>query len=178
MKLAPALTSWLPLAAGLTIAFGTLFVVGQQGYRQAANDPQIQLARDAQLTTIDGLTVDIATSLSTFQMNIDDNYRVLATTGQLDGTTVTPPAGVFTFTKHHGENRFTWQPRPGVRLATVIVKKDGGYVLVARNLSETQSRTNELLGLVGLGWTLSLAVTLAISWWPHRATLRRPARKS
>lgn len=170
MKLHPVTRSWLPLAAGLTVVFGTVYGVGQQMYRQSAFDPQVQQARDAGLDTIDGRVVNMKRSLAVFQMNFADaktgegEPRVLATTGQLDGKTVTPPGGVFNYVKHHGEDQFTWQPAKGVRLAAVVVRKDGGYVLVARNLSEIERRSNHLLGIIGLGWILSLAVSLGTSW--------------
>ncbi|HEY6736902.1 MAG TPA: hypothetical protein VI322_04270, partial [Candidatus Saccharimonadia bacterium] len=117
MKMAPFIKGWLPLGVGLTLTFGTVYLVGQQLYRQSAYDPQLQRARDATLGTIDGPVVDMAASLAAFQTNVNQDRRILGTTGQLDGVSVLPPAGVFDYARAHSENHLTWQPRAGVRLA-------------------------------------------------------------
>ena len=125
----------------LSVALTSLiFVSVQQGLRLGANDPQIQLAHDGKVGAIDSPIINIATSLAPFEIIYDEQNNIIGTTGQLDGKTPAPPGGVFKYAKTHYDNRFTWQPREGVRLAAVMVHHDGGYVLAARNLREVEIR--------------------------------------
>ena len=62
------------MMAIITVIFGVIYATVQQSYRTAANDPQIQIARDINVKLHQGKpienffadTVDIAQSLSTF----------------------------------------------------------------------------------------------------------------
>jgi hypothetical protein len=127
----------------------TGFVV-QQNYRLSANDPQIQMAHDAADTLASGTTtavllenlptVDIARSLSPFEIIYDKDGHELTATGKLEGTVPALPAGVLAYARAHGEDRLTWQPRPGIREAAVVVHQGQFYVLAARSLSEVEAR--------------------------------------
>ncbi|HEX8964956.1 MAG TPA: hypothetical protein VF820_00820, partial [Patescibacteria group bacterium] len=60
-----------------------------------------------------------------------------------------------------GEDRITWQPEKGVRIAAVIDKLSGdkkGFVLVGRNLREIESRENYSELVCGFGWIACLFV--------------------
>ena len=142
------------LAAGVTV-FATAAV--QQNYRQSANDPQIQLARDGadalgrslipSAIVGDDPQIDAGSSLAPFVTVYDTNQHVLATSGQFNGDTLTPPAGAFDYAKAHGEDRFTWATSTGVREAAVLVYQSSGhagYVLSARNLLEVEKREDSL----------------------------------
>ncbi len=129
--------AYFVLAVGLT---SLIFVSVQQSLRLGANDPQIQLAHDSLVGAINGPVIDVSSSLASFEIIFDEQHNVLAATGQLDGKTPTPPAVVFEYAKTHSDDRFTWEPKSGVRLATVVVHHDGGYVLAARNMREVEIR--------------------------------------
>ncbi|MFZ2804370.1 MAG: hypothetical protein WA001_04040 [Patescibacteria group bacterium] len=149
-----------------------VYIVVQQGLRQSANDPQIQLAEDAATAIEQGKqpsdflptqTIDIATSLAPFVTVYDDNGQPVVTSGNLKEAPPTLPAGVLDYVKAHGEDRITWQPQPGVRIAAVITRVTSGlpgYVLAGRSLREVETRESELNIATGVAllacWIVSL----------------------
>ena len=156
------------MAAVVTILSLTIYAVAQQDLRLTANDPQIQVAEDiaAMLSAgqLDQLSfppekIDISKNLSAFVTLFNDKgIPVLATT-YLDGKVPVPPKGVFDYARKHGEDRFTWQPKPGVRSAVIVAKfggKNPGFVLVGRSLKEVEKRENKILLIVGAAWLVTL----------------------
>ena len=141
------------LAAGVTVFTAAAI---QQNYRQSANDPQIQLARDGAdalgrslipSAIVGDQQIDADSSLAPFITVYDTNHHPLASSGQFNGQTLTPPDGSFDYAKAHGENRFTWATSTGVREAAVLeYQSDGhsGYVLAARSLLEVERREDSL----------------------------------
>ncbi len=145
----------------------TGYGIAQQLLRMGANDPQIQLARDAAASMAEGEDplallppgqVDLGSSLAPFVLVYDTAGGVLATTAILHGQIPDLPAGVREFASDHGEDRVTWQPEPGVRIAAVVVPFDGGTVLIGRSLREVEERIDTLgqLAFVGLAGALVL----------------------
>lgn len=61
-----------------------------------------------------------------------------------------------------GENRLTWQPREGVRIAAVIVFYQDGFVLAGRSLREVEIREAQVTQFAGLTWLLALVTTLIV----------------
>lgn len=160
----PALLSWLALVVTVSFLSGLVYIIEQQDLRQAANDPQIQMAEDAannlasgkspQAVLPDG-SVDMATSLAPYLIIYDKSGKPLAASVELGGEIPEVPAGVFTDVGAQDQKRFTWQPESGVRSAAVLTRYSGktsGYVLAGRSLREVEKRENSLLGLVGLVW--------------------------
>jgi hypothetical protein len=176
MKVTKLLARFLPLALVVTAMSLLVYVAVQQDLRQGANDPQIQMAEDgAQLldqgrsigSALPTVSVDIAKSLALFVIVYDPSGRVLASSGQLDGQTPVLPQGVHDYVDQHGQDRLTWQPRPNVRLASVVVKtNDGRQVLAARNLREIEKREDQLGNQVALTWLVTMALILAglVTW--------------
>lgn len=164
---------WIPVAIVITLLSGMIYAMEQYNFRSSANDPQIQMARDvadafasgAQPQALDQATKsDIATSLAPYLIAYDDKGKAIASSGLLDGTIPTPPAGVFEVARAQGENRITWQPKPGVRSAIVLVRYEGkqpGFVLVGRSLSQIEERTSRLVWMVTLGWVVTMIASLA-----------------
>ncbi len=164
-----------------------MYAVGQNIYRQTANDPQVQLAEDGAATLNSGGVpaevvphgtpiVDIATTLAPWVVVYDASGKPLENTGQLDNAPPTLPTGVFDTTNKsaqvddpiwiNGEYRFTWQPRAGVRQAVVLVqsKQRGYFVAAGRSLRESERRTG-ILGMNMLfGWLGALVLTLIWSF--------------
>jgi hypothetical protein len=142
----------LPLAAASTIICLLVFVTVQQSLRIGANDPQVQMAEDAARALERGETIDkvvpaakveIERSLAPFLMIYDAAGHAIAGSGALRGQPAAPPSGVFAFVAQHGEDRVTWQPERGVRLAAVVVRTTAGpaaFVLAARSLREVEKR--------------------------------------
>jgi hypothetical protein len=141
-----------PLAAVSTIICLLAFVTVQQSLRTGADDPQIQMAEDAARALERGDAIDkvvpagkieIERSLAPFLMVYDADGHPIAGSGALHGQPTAPPAGVFTFVSQHGEERVTWQPEAGVRLASVVLRttaRPAAFVLAARSLREVEKR--------------------------------------
>lgn len=173
-KLNRVLFAWLTLGALATAVCLLVYLVAQQMWRQSANDPQIQLARDAAAALAAGKpadavvprdTVDMERSLAPFLIVLDDNGKVLAASGQLRGSVPGVPRGVLTFVRDKGEERVTWQPIGGVRIASVVVSYSGtsqGFVLAGRSLQETEGRVQKFQSLVGVAWLATLAGLLLV----------------
>jgi hypothetical protein len=85
---------------------------------------------------------------------------VIASSVTLDGQTPELPAGVLDSTSELTENRITWQPANGVRIATVIVSYKNGFVLAGRNMRDVEDRVARLTVFTGLTLALALIATL------------------
>lgn len=167
---------WLPFAGIATILSGLIYVAVQQDYRINANDPQIQIAEDASAQLSQGAPtqslvpqspVDIATSLDPYITIFDEKGNIVATSASLNGTKPSIPSGVFDYVSKHGEERFTWQPKPGVRQAVVVRHYSGtnpGFVLVGRSLREVEIRIDNLTAMTGAAYLASLLASLFLVW--------------
>jgi len=164
---------WLPIAALATVACLLVFLAAQQVLRMDANDPQIQMAEDSAVVLAQGAkaesvlpaaTVDVGNSLAPFMIVYDSAGNPLASSGLLHGKTPALPAGVLEYTRQKGEDRVTWQPEDGVRIAAVLTSFSGtqsGFVLAGRSLREVENRADQIESIAGLAWLASLVVTLA-----------------
>ena len=143
---------WLPfavLAAGLC---GLVYVAVQQSLRISGNDPQIQIAEDTASALAAGTNpntfmtaqkVDLAKSLAPFIITFDDTGSAKTSSAQLNGQTPSVPQGVLDNARQNGENRVTWQPENGVRIAAVVAPYPGGFVLAGRSLLEIEKREDQ-----------------------------------
>lgn len=162
-----SLATFLPLAVLATLVAGLVFGVAQQSLRSDANDPQLQMATDAARALDAGMdpaavvgagkVVDLAVSLAPFLVVYDTGGRVLASSGVLDGADPVPPTGVLEHAAADAPNVVTWQPRTGVRVATVTARWGGGTVMAGRSLREVERREDQVLLLVAAGWFVTLA---------------------
>ncbi len=140
---------WLPFAI-VVAAFSTLaYATVQQSERQAANDPQIQMAEDTAAALDSGSTInsvipktqiEMSTSLAPFVVLYDNDGQPAASSGLLDGQMPDYPKGALDSAKVSGENRVTWQPAAGVRIASVAVPYKDGFVVAGRNIREVEKR--------------------------------------
>ncbi len=165
---------WIPLAAAITLVCGIIYITLQQSTRLEANELSASLAVDAANALEAGLPVaavlppgkiDLAQSLSAVVVVFDAQGLPLASNASLGGRLPTVPPGVFSYVDENGEDRITWQPAAGVRLAAVIRPVSGSsasYVLGAHSLREAENRIDLLLVQVGVGWAAALGITLAL----------------
>ena len=172
-----ALAFFLPVAVLATLCCGLVYTAVQQDLRMGANDPQLQLAEDAaraldggaQPSTLVGSTkVDVATSLAPFVVIFDASGNVLATDGQLDGHDPVPPPGVLDAARQNPPNKVTWEPRAGVRIASVTVPWHGGTVLAGRSLREVERQEDNILLVAAAAWLVmlgALALTALVAAW-------------
>jgi hypothetical protein len=114
---------------------------------------------------VSGTTVDLATSLAPFLIVYDTRGAVVASSGSLDGVTPHVASGVLSSARNVGEDRVTWQPAPGVRIAAVVVAYRHGEVLAGRSLREVELRESDALAVTAAGWIaaeIALAVTILV----------------
>ncbi len=114
--------------------------------------------------------VDVAASLAPFVVIFDSNGAVVATDGTLDGHDPIPPKGVLDSARENGPDAVTWQPREGVRVATVTVSWNGGSVLAGRSLRVVEHREDQVLWMTAAGWAIALVV-LAVAADPRGTPL-------
>ncbi|HVZ58299.1 MAG TPA: hypothetical protein VG935_00895 [Patescibacteria group bacterium] len=167
-----ALKRMVPLFVLITCLTGLIYLVAQQNLRLTANDPQIQMAEDtaAKLTTDQDTVqvtslprIDMRQSLAPFIITFDATGKVVSSSGEIAGQVPTPPQGVFAYAKEHEEDRFTWEPQTGVRIAAVVRQYNGrtsGYVLAGRSLEEVEKREDILFQQVGLAWVVTIVLTM------------------
>ncbi len=159
------LKKFFPLAVVITLLCGLVYVLFQQNYRISANDPQVQFSSDIAESLNQGnpaemiipaTNVDMQKSLAVFIMVFNKEGKVVLSTGQLAGKIPEVPKGVFDFTNKNGQDRVTWQPQKGVRIAAVVMPYKDGYVLVGRSLKEVEKRIGMLGFQVFLAWVIIL----------------------
>lgn len=155
------------IVTGILLA---MYATVQQAHRSAANDPQLQLARDisAQVNShnithlLPDDTIDISNSLGTFVTFYNSNGEPISSTGMLDGKLPQIPKGVFEHAKVNRENDITWQPREGVRMAMVVESVPSSsqvsYVAVGRSLQEVEVREGNLVTMILMVWVACMAV--------------------
>jgi len=157
---------WILATGVITVIFGTMYLVGLQMLRESANNLPRQIADDtaanfAGHAAFEGTPlpskVDIAHSLAAFYIMYDQDGKPIGGTGYLNGTWPTVPYGVLLHAKTGHDHVITWQPQPGVRIATVTAKlSNGGYVLGGQSLSQTDQQADHVLWLSAIGWAISL----------------------
>jgi len=176
-----AIAFFLPGALLATALCGLVYVENQQTLRSGANDPQFQLSQDAAALLDAGAApasvvgtdpaVDIAASLAPFVIVFDKSGAVLAASATLDGGTPVPPKGMLDAARPGGFNAVTWQPRDGVRIASVTFAWTGGTVLAGRSLRLVEQRETDAELIAGAAWLASLlalgvASILGAALWP------------
>lgn len=155
---------WIGAAFIVTILFGTIYATTQQSLRLTANELPTQLAEETareldvpnKPTDVLPARVDVVKSLAPFVIIYDASGAVVAGSGYLSGTVPKIPFGVLQHgsTEHH--NAITWEPQPGVRLATVSTKSSSYYVLAGRSLREVEKVENKVYTLSIVGWFISI----------------------
>ena len=162
---------WLPLAIATAGLCALVYLTVQQSLRMGANDPQIQMAEDAASSLNAGASVEsvvpsakveIADSLAPFVIVFDDSGKVLASSATLHGVVPAYPAGVLDYVRQKGQDRVTWQPKVGVRMATVVVPYNNGFVVAGRSLTEIEKRESQVESLSGLAILGIWAATLIV----------------
>ncbi|MGE5195063.1 MAG: hypothetical protein ACM3U2_21425 [Deltaproteobacteria bacterium] len=166
------LRHWIPLAIVTTFLSVVIYGTAQYILRTGGNDPQIQIAEDGARalgagepvsSVIAGRTVEISKSRAAFAALYDRAGQPLASSGLLHGQMPVMPPGVFDYVRQHGEERVTWQPEAGVRVASVVTRVDGanvGFVMAGRSLALVEQRIGEIALMTAAGWAGTLFVSL------------------
>jgi hypothetical protein len=179
------LTTYFAAALLVTLVCGLIYVSVQQLHRSAANDPQLQLARDISERLKnnqsieklwEGDSFDISKSLAVFKTLYNKNGEVIQSTGVLNGKPPQLPKGVFDYSARNTEDVLTWQPQQGVRMAMVVEAVGSphvAFVAVGRSLKETEKRVGNLTGMLLIGWLLCLGII--VFHWLFRAIKNKAA---
>ena len=162
---------WLPFAALITACCALAYASMQQSLRQSANDPQIQMAEDAAYALNHGAAlaavipspqIEMSRSLAPFVVVYDLDGKPYAGSGLLDGQLPDYPQGALDRAKQGGENRVTWQPNSLVRIASVVVPWQDGFVMAGRSLREVEHREARAEGLAAFAWIVALIGTFMV----------------
>jgi hypothetical protein len=170
MKILQMFTKYVVVFILVTAICGLVYVSVQQTIRQEAYDPQIQIAEDSAVALEKIETpsfgpdkIDLANSLATFIGIYDKDGNPIESNASLDGELPKPPKGIFDAAKQTGQNRVTWEPKPGLRQALVVVPVKNGseqFVAVGRSLREVERRENQIFQMTLVVWLIMLAVSL------------------
>ena len=163
--------TWLPFAVVITALCALVYVTAQQVLRMGANDPQIQMAEDAAAALDQGASpsalmpgqhVEFSSSLAPFLILYDASGKPVGGSGLLNGQLPDYPMGALQSAKQTGENRVTWQPQAGVRIASVAVPYKNGFVVAGRSLREVENRESQAQLLAVVAWIISLVALLVV----------------
>jgi hypothetical protein len=183
-----ALLAWLPIAVAVTCLGLLGYAAVEQVYRTGADDPQVQLARDAAAAIAGGESADqvVASlrgagisgtdvvldgspevpggSLAPFVIVYDTAGEPVASSARLGGEVPRIPNGVLATARLTGENRVTWQPTSSLRIAAVAVPDRQGdrahrIVVAGRSLREVEGRIETLTQMALIGWVFTLVAT-------------------
>lgn len=167
---------FFPHAAAAVLVTAVILLVyatTQQQYRTAANDPQLQIARDAVTALKQGKpataiipadTIDMEQSLATCMQLYNADGKQVASNGYIGAKSPLVPAGVLDKARAEGEYAVSWQPTPTARMAAVVEYtggRQGNYVLVARSLEEAEKRISALVKMIFMCWLLSMFIICA-----------------
>ncbi|HAO64515.1 TPA: hypothetical protein DCQ44_00870 [Candidatus Taylorbacteria bacterium] len=151
------------------LVFASIYAMVQHVLRMDGYDPQIQYAEGTArvlstgadpMALVPNSSIDISKDLDVFASVYDDQGKIVVSNGMLNNTRPSIPAGVLDYTRVHGQNRLTWQPANGVRIAAVVQRYSStttaGFVLMGRSLREVENRSMDILEMAALGWVGSL----------------------
>lgn len=162
---------WLPIAVVTAALFTLAYSLVQQSMRMDLNDPQVQMAEDAAYALDHGAAieavaggpkVEMSLSLMPFLVIYDPQGQPVTGSGLLDGQLPDYPKGALEAAKLSGENRVSWQPNSNVRIASVVVPYQNGFVLAGRNMREVESRISDLTSLSAAAFLLTCLATLGV----------------
>ena len=169
---------WIVGALVLTITLAAVYLTVQQLDRQGADEQPERLA--TQLAILHDLPepeaqdlVDLAGSEALFYVVYDTTGSPLSGTGYLDGALAEVPRGVVSLAADNRRNAVTWQPRNGLRFATVEIAQGDRVVMAGQSLAPSEARTASIGGMLLLAWVIGLVVLAAGAALHVRYTARR-----
>ncbi|HSX16739.1 MAG TPA: hypothetical protein VLH86_01410 [Patescibacteria group bacterium] len=155
---------WLGAAVAVTFFFGILYVAVQQALRLGANDPQISMVQDAAAALKQNRKpadlfsghVEMSYSMAPFVIVYDKLGNAVASNGYLDGKIPTIPFGVLQHTPEQGAHAVTWEPKPGVRIASVSAQAGDYYAVGGRSLTVVEGHIESLTAYMLGAWLLTM----------------------
>lgn len=152
-----------------------MYMTAQYLQRAAANEPQIQMAREmaGQLqigkpvgSLVFPSPVDMRESLAPFVEVYNQKGEPVAGSGKLDGALPSFPVGALEHAAASGgRSELTWQPLPGFRFAAAIHAYSSGYVVAARSLAESERLQSRLLASTAVFWLIASIFIFTHAAW-------------
>lgn len=160
----------------ITIIFASMFGLLHIMNRNLANDmPQLLATQGAKIVDAYGVEAvnsqptDLANNPVPFVIVYDKQSKPLAGTGYLGAKLAQTPKGVINHATAGKPHTVTWQPKEGVRIASVtVLSKKGYFVVGGQSLSATEARASRLLWFTLLGYGAALAVVGIVAWFGRR----------
>jgi hypothetical protein len=168
--------NWLGYATLVTLFCCMGYLVGQQGFRQSADDPQYQLVQDAVNAINKGADPyslgtsprELAETLSPYLIIYDKAGNMVVNGARLYGKPLEVPKAVLNYIQLNGDDHATWQPLPGIRQAMVGMRaKNGNVVIAGRSLRKIEEHIAILGQQMALGWAISMVVMLVVAVLQH-----------
>lgn len=180
------LGTWAPVVVATTVLCLFVNLAVQQNFRATADDPQTQLAEDGAAMLAAGTQpdvvfaqpnsaapnlrlsgpIDIGRSLAPWVAVYGSGGTPLSSDGRLHGALPELPPGIFDYVRDSGQDRVTWRPEPGLRIALVIHRVEGSkpyFVASGRSLRETERRVNSLNLMTLIAWAAALLGSLLVA---------------
>lgn len=181
----PLVRQWLAVVGVATLVLGAAYAMVQQSTRLSANDLPLNSAQIAKQELQNGsspkdvvpsLKTNLRTDTSIFIVITDNSQHVLASSAVLDGQTPLPPEGVFSFTTYNNADNFTWEPKPGVRLATRVVKygsgDNQGFIIAGQSLKPYEDRISTYTWIAIAAWLATIAWSYLLILLPRASRVR------
>ncbi len=148
----------------LTAIFSTMYVLVQQQGRMQANDTPTLLATQVAkqldaglgLSSVNMGATDLANNPVPFVIIYDKQGKAVGGSGYLDKKLAVAPKSMLQHAKTNRNNIVTWQPKTGVRIASVTIAAKDYYVLGGQSLKPTEDHATQLLKLTAIGYGASL----------------------
>lgn len=157
------------------LAIMTSYVFVQQEGRSGINIPLIQIMQSVQADLRTGVKpavilaakpFDLSRSQSPFITLYGLDKKVIGSSQQLGGRTLTLPTGVLDISRSKGESRVTWQPTNELRFASITdFVPTFGYVSVSQSLREVEDRATRSAWIAILALGLGSFTSGVGLWW-------------
>ncbi len=182
----PILYHALSLGLILTFMGGAAAVTMQQMLRRGADHPQIEMGRryahaiaagQKPADLLPASRIDLQNSLEPFAIFYTENGVPIASTASLNNAVPAPPAGTFDYARKYQLDSITWQPQPGVRIASVLRHVDGPnpcFVLTGRSLFLVEQQEDALRRGTFITWFVLMTLLALGALFLNHAQTRQP----
>lgn len=148
-----------------------VYLIAQQSLRLSANFIPAQMATETSILLEQGRNAneavstqktDLTRSLSPFVMVYDKDSKLIVSSATMGGEQPVYPRGVLGTVAQKGESRVTWQPKSGLRYATVAIAYKDGYIVAGQSLGETEKLIDKIGQQVLAAWGACVVFTFVM----------------
>jgi hypothetical protein len=106
-----------------------------------------------------------------FTVVYDASGHALGGNATLHGALPQPPQGIFDVIRSRGEDKVTWQPQPGIRVALYgRPMPNGGFVVSGQSLIPGEARTARFYTFLRWMWAFAMLACCALILFTRRPT--------